>query len=277
LAGVLIFTTSIAMGQAPQPAVNHKGLVKLKWQLACQSSTFANMDFATMVEMLHGMTIHHIELAPGQILSADHLVKIDPEMSDADLKAFLTVLKSSHLDVVSVGPVKLTDDAAADRKVFEWATALKAKNIVAPYEDGEDLPVIDGLANEYKVKVAFEPVKAMGPEMDFKGRSKQVGICLDTSVFGEASDADVRQSLQAMAGRVIEVHLTDVDSKGEPVPFGAGIVHGKAILQELTDEKFKGIFAVQVTTGDMGSRPGKFVDAVNAFSKIVTAVSGVQE
>jgi len=298
LAAMVTFAASAAVAQTPQPRVNHKGLVKLKWQLACQSSTFANMDFASMVEMLHHMTIHHIELAPGQAVSAGHLATIGPDMSKDDLAAFFTVLKSSHLDVVSVGPVTLSDNEAADRKVFEWARALKAKNIVAPYEsqnenrptpaaDKQGMAMIDKLANEFKVKVAFEPgladlaqlgsAQIWQPGINLDGTSKQLGICLDTSALVGLNAASVTQSLIAINGRLIELHLTDVDSKGNAEPFGAGTVDGKAILQELSDENFKGILAVQVTSGNEKDRPANFIDAVNAFSDIVGTVSGVRE
>jgi hypothetical protein len=87
----------------------------------------------------------------------------------------------------------------------------------------------------------------------------------------------VRDSVVALKGHILEVHLTDVDAQGKAAPFGSGVTDGGPVLQELGDEKFKGIFAVQVTADSAAEKADRFVQAINAFSDIVTTVSGVKE
>src|SRR4051794_11280030 len=98
----------LVAADVPKTTVDHKGLVKLGWQQACQASTFKQMPLFEMMELLHEMDFHHIELAPGQPLAADRSdVKVSHEMSAADVDSILAKLKAVHLDIVSYGPIEV--------------------------------------------------------------------------------------------------------------------------------------------------------------------------
>ena len=92
------------LAAAPQTHVDHPGLVKLHWQQAAKASTFREMTTFEMIDLLHEMDFHHIELVPGQSLSPERKdVKISPEMSPADVEALLAKLKAVKMDIVSFG------------------------------------------------------------------------------------------------------------------------------------------------------------------------------
>src|SRR3954469_1375847 len=90
------------LAAAPQTHVDHPGLVKLHWQQAAKASTFKEMTTFEMIDLLHEMDFHHIELVPGQSLSPDKRdVKTGPDMSAADVDALMAKLKSVRMDIVS--------------------------------------------------------------------------------------------------------------------------------------------------------------------------------
>jgi len=71
----------------PESVFDHAGLKKLSWQLLCQASTFREISFEEMLDVLHTNGFHHIGLSPGQSLSPDHKdTKVGPEMSLATSK-----------------------------------------------------------------------------------------------------------------------------------------------------------------------------------------------
>src|SRR5271170_4242542 len=55
----------------PAIYVDHAGLSKLGWQLACVGSTFQDRSVFDMIDLLHSMNFHHIELSTGQIDPTD--------------------------------------------------------------------------------------------------------------------------------------------------------------------------------------------------------------
>src|SRR3954466_13029667 len=103
----LVFTLCLSLAcvvsQAapPKTHVDHPGLVKLHWQQAAKASTFREMTTFEMIDLLHAMDFHHIELVPGQALSPDKLdVKISADMGAADVDALMAKLKSVKMDIV---------------------------------------------------------------------------------------------------------------------------------------------------------------------------------
>jgi sugar phosphate isomerase/epimerase len=265
----------------PVAHVDHKGLVKLGWQLACQAQTFHDRSAVEMMLMLHEQNIHHIELAPGQVLLPDHPdIKIVPGMAADDVDTLMNQLKASHLDVVSYGVANLTSDQAQARKLFELAGKLKAKNIVAsPPPDA--LEMLDGLANEYRINLAV--VNGAKPEAYWgcdamlavlNGRSARIGVCADIANWRRSGLQPV-QCLAKLAGHVIEVHLSDVNDQGQEVPLGAGGVGLENVLSSFKQQNFKGIFAIQYNSGAGGHREANFIASVNAFSDQVTRLASV--
>jgi sugar phosphate isomerase/epimerase len=263
----------------PAAHVDHKGLLKLGWQLACQSQTFHGRSVAEMLPLLHGMDFHHIELAPGQILWAEQPnITVGPEMAQSDIDALRAKLKTAHLDIVSYGVTDPGNDPAAARRVFELASELKAKNIVAsPSPDA--LEMLDGLAGEYRINLAIINSAKPGPFWDgdsmlaaLRGRSNRIGVCADVANW-RRSGLEPVQCLTKLAGHVIEAHLSDVNDHGQEVPLGAGTVGIDNVLGWFKQENFQGIFAIQCGIGGGEEREADLVDSVNAFSDQVTRLA----
>src|SRR5581483_2922582 len=119
------------LAAAPQVHVDHPGLVKLHWQQAANAQTFKEMTTFEMIDLLHEMDFHHIELAPGQSLSPEHKDwKIAADMPSEALDALLAKLKSVKMDIVSFGVADFGNKPESAKPVFDFAKKLKVKTIV---------------------------------------------------------------------------------------------------------------------------------------------------
>jgi sugar phosphate isomerase/epimerase len=264
---------------APQggPAVHvaHAGLLKLGWQLAVPTGTFADRTVFEAIDLLHGLTVHHLELTPGQPLSADELgVTIGADLSAARVAKLLAKLKGAHMDVVSYGPVDVGAGEATARAVFAFAKAVHAKVLVI------DLPVssmgrLDRLATEYQVNVALPngpATTAYRAATDLlnatAGCSRRVGSGDCLGGWREAG-ADPAAATRALRDHIVEVRVDDGDVRGTPMP-------AVAPLAELGRQGFRGVVV-------MASQPGlgtdvidRFVASANGLSDAVTAVAAAE-
>ncbi len=171
----------VAPAQTTQPAthVAHAGLQKLKWQLACRGSTFHDITTFEMIDLLHSMNFHHIELSPGQVLSADHAdVKIGDEMTVDHVGLLTAKLKSHGMDVVSYGISGVPSNQADGEKLFAFGKQLKVKNIVMNDPPEDSLTMLDALAGQFGINVAIVTISTPDAiASKLQGRSARLGVC----------------------------------------------------------------------------------------------------
>jgi hypothetical protein len=239
--------------------VNHKGLLKLGWQLAAVGSAFQDRSMPDMVDLLHSLNVHHIQLSAEQVKNLDDA---------AAAAAFVAKLKSVKMDVVSMGPIELGVDEASARPSFELAKKFKMKTIVTDAEDSS-LEMLDKLANEYKVNVAIENQAKPGGHWNpddlakaLEGRSNRIGVYADVAAW-RASGVAPADAVNKVAGHVLVIRLTKFDDFDSALTLG-----------ELNKQKFKGICAVEAPAGS--DVVEKFAAEVTEFSKIVGGLSGVE-
>jgi sugar phosphate isomerase/epimerase len=248
-----------AAASRPAIYVDHAGLLKLGWQLACVGGTFRDRSTFDMIDLLHSLDFHHIELSTGQIPAWDDAAAAD---------ALIAKLKSHHMDIVSLGPIDLPKTEADARKVFDLGRRLKIKTILADPPD-DALEMLDKLANEYRINIAMVNSAGHGDDPDrllgrLAGRSNRIGICADPVGWRQSglSPADCARKL---AGHVLEVRLSEFDDRD-----------GAEVLGELKKQGFKGICAVECVgkTGD--DLIDSFTRSVNSLSEIVAELSGAR-
>ncbi len=284
LVGIEISRAQDVTANGPVAAhVDHAGLGKLGWQLACQTQTFHDMTFFDMIDLLHAQAFHHVELAPGQLLSPERKdVKVGADMAADDLAAISGKLKSVKMGIVGYGVVRLNDTEADARKVFEVAKKLKAKNIVVD-PSSDSMALLDKLATEYNIKVAIVNGKKGSAYADpdallnlLAPRSDHVGTCV---VLGDyaASGFNALDAVKKLGKRVIELRLTDVDEHGNQVPLGTGVVHADRVLEYLKQQNFKGIFVVEYDSDNGPETANNFFLSVNYFSEIVGHLAGTHQ
>ena len=256
--------------------IDHVGLKKLSWQLLCQASTFHEITVTEMLDVLHTNGFHHIELSPGQSLSPDHRgVKISPDMTPSDLETLNAALKDTHLDIVSYSVAEFGHNEADARKVFEFANNLKAKNIIA-IPSPDSLGMLDKFANEYQINIAILNQPGLPPYANgdalvqaLHERSARIGICADILEWRRAGQDPV-DCVRKLKGRIFEVHLKDRSNPQE----NAAVAD---VLKELAQQKFKGAFCVQTSTGTGQELLKNLATVVNSFSDVVTRLAAVAQ
>ena len=285
LSGIAVFALALSstVGGAEDPGkinpppsailIDHAGLKKLSWQLLCQSSTFREISFEGMLDVLHTNGFHHIELSPGQVVSrnSNEYITVGPRIEPSYLDMLNTMLKEAHLDIVSYSDTGLGHSEADARKVFEFAKALNVKNIVST-PSTESLEMLDKLATEYAINVAILNQPGLPPYADsnallqaIKERSMRIGVCADIVEWRRAGQDPV-DCVRKLKGRIFEVYLKDSSGQAETAVIAD-------TLKELAQQKFKGAFSVQTATGSGPDLIKNLAAVVNSFSDIVTKLA----
>lgn len=223
-----------------------------KWKMACQAYTFNRFALSEALEKMDSLNIRYVELYPGQkMLPGDDRTTYFtmPESQIEELKA---LLKKHNIEAISYGVV--TPDNEADWiKVFEFAQKMGIGTIVSEPAE-EHLSIVDGLCQKYKIRLAIhnhpDPSRYWDPEIVAKaleGRSKYMGACTDLGHWTR-SGLDATESLRKLEGRIIEIHMKDVnktDKTGHAVIWGEGIINWDSVFAELRRQKFDGPFVIE--------------------------------
>jgi sugar phosphate isomerase/epimerase len=132
-----------------------------------------------------------------------------------------------------------------------------------PPEDAFDL--VEKLCDEYKINVAIHnhpnPSHYWNPDTVLKvcnGRSKRIGACADTGHWMRSGINPV-EAVKKLKGRIISVHFKDLNEFGNltahDVVWGTGKANTGAILAELAQQNFKGVFSIEYEYNWLNSMP----------------------
>ena len=224
------------------------------WRLGMQVFTFHRFTFYEAVDKTASLGLDWIEAYPGQRLSQER-----PDAKFGDMSAEIRnevkqKLADAGVKLVNYGVVRLPNDEARCRQVFDFAKDMGIKTIVAePAEDAFHL--IDKLCREYKISVAIhnhpKPSRYWSPDKVLavcKGRSKWIGACADTGHWMR-SGVNPLEALRKLEGRVISLHFKDLNEfgnrKAHDVVWGTGKGDVKGMLTELDRQNFNGVFSIE--------------------------------
>ena len=125
----------------------------------------------------------------------------------------------------------------------------------------DDYSLIEKMVKKYNIHVAIHnhpvPSKYAKPEtvlQHIEGLDERIGACADTGHWMRSGINPV-EALRLLKGRLIDVHLKDLDvfgsKKARDVPFGQGKANIHDILAELTLQNFHGFLAVEHRASDL--------------------------
>ncbi len=231
--------------------------VRIKhFPIAVQCWTFRKFTFFETLQKVEALGVHHVQAYSGQRLSKDlpDGVKFNHKMDEKYISLVKKELKKHDISVVAYGVVKFANNAKDIIKVFDWAKKFGIKTIVTePTYD--DFFLIEQLAKEYQLNIAIHnhpaPSKYWHPQISLdriKGRDRRLGICADTGHWLRSGIVPV-EALRLLDGRIIDVHLKDLNEFGKKdahdVPFGSGKANIRDILAELTLQHYNGFLVVE--------------------------------
>ncbi len=227
---------------------------KLGWKLGTQAYSFNRFTFAEALSKTDSCDLDYVEAFPGQTIGGGVDGKMDFHMPAAKRKEVQKLLKDKGIKLVAFGVVN-AEDADDWRQLFEFAKAMGISNINTEPKK-EHLPVIGELANKYKIKVSIhnhpQPTAYWNPDTVLNAikmaNSKYVGGCADIGHWVR-SGLDPVESLKKYKGHVNHLHFKDLNElnnkKAHDVHWGTGVSNVKAVMQELKDQKFKGMLSAE--------------------------------
>ncbi len=224
------------------------------WRLGIQMWSFNRFTLFEGIDKTASLGLGWIEMYSSQVVSRE-TGNVKTDNMPAEVRAKLKAkLKAAGIKVVNYGVVGLPNDEAKSRKVFEFAKDMGIETIVSePEPDAFDL--VEKLCQEYEIKVAIhnhpKPSRYWNPDTVVKaleGRSKWIGACVDTGHLTR-SGIDTVEAIKKLEGRIISIHIKDVNEYGKnsahDVPWGTGKSNLRAVLKELDRQGFKGVFSTE--------------------------------
>jgi sugar phosphate isomerase/epimerase len=250
---------------------------KMDWHLGCQAWSFNQFTFYQAIDKTASLGLKYIEAFPGQKLSKDHEdLAVDENMPEEAKVALKKKLADSGVTLINYGVCDLSENEAADRKVFQWAKQMGVKTLVAEPPE-KAMEMLDKLCEEYQINVAIhnhpKPSHYWNPDTVLKavkGRSKRIGACADTGHWMR-SGIDPLEAVKKLEGRIVSFHLKDLEKKNadaHDVPWGTGVCDVGQILKEVHRQKFEGVFSIEYEHHMENSLP-EIAQCVEFFEKTV--------
>jgi sugar phosphate isomerase/epimerase len=221
-----------------------------------QAWTFRKLSLYETLTVMNRLGVRYLEMYPGQKLAPDDSTKADHNMPAEKLDQLLAHLKAANITPVSYGVVDVGGDEKSARKVFDFAKKLGLEQIVSEPRP-EMMPMLDNLATEYGIKVALhdhpKPSRYWNPDAEllvFQGRSPRIGACADVGHWYRSGLVPV-ECLKRLSGRIIELHMKDVDENKEDVVWGTGKVDIRGVMEEIKHQGVRNpMFAIEYEKGE---------------------------
>ena len=259
LAGLIILTAALSFAgftvvAAPIPESCLTGGIAL----GCQAWTFKEFSVLEAIDKTAAAGGKVIEFYPGQKFSPEKPdLKFDHNATDEMIAAVKARLKERGIRAVNYGVVAIPNDEAGARKIFEFAKTFELYGITTESVDAID--TIEKLVKEYDIRVGFHdhPRRPNDPGYKMwdpnyilsvvKDRDARIGSTADVGHWVRSGLNPV-ECLKILQGRVISVHLKDLNEKSmnsHDVPFGTGVCNVPAILDELKRQNFVGNASIE--------------------------------
>jgi sugar phosphate isomerase/epimerase len=258
-----------------------------KFPTAVQCYTFRKYSFQEALEKAKALGIGFIQAYPDQVLKPDNPdVLFDHHLSEEDVQWVREKLAELGLRLVAYGVVDFNNTEESMRKVFDFAKKLEIRTVLTEPEF-DDFTLLERMVKEYNINVAIHnhpaPSKYARPEAvleRIEGLDERIGACVDT---GHWMRSGVRplEGIKMLAGRIIDVHLKDLDAfgelKAEDVPYGQGLANVHDILAELTKQNFRGYLAVEYEKEADALDPAPPIKEGLAYIKSITYYEDFEE
>lgn len=202
---------------------------EVPFTLALQAYSFKDRTMVDTIETAKRLGFRAIELTPVQKLGGSFTGSVKhADMSPETVKAVRAYLDGCGLQVLSYGVVNEKDEAGW-RKQFEFVQALGIGMILTE-PPPEQLPLIDRLAQEYKIRVHLHNHAKTNPWWDPAFMAQRVAACSEWVGAGAdighwvAAGVEPAEGIRKLtASRVFALHFVDVDQSAKPVPYGTGV------------------------------------------------------
>jgi inosose dehydratase len=218
-------------------------------RLLAQEAKSAGLKLGLQIYSLRGFPVdealaHTQKLGFDQVEFFSGMFPLDS--SDEAIQALVEKVNGLGLTISAHGVNGFSKDAAANRKVFEFAKKAGIKNIsAAPTPDSFDS--LEELVKEYDIRIAIHnhgPSDRFNKVVDLlravEGRDARIGACADLGHYIRSGEKPV-DVIRALAGRLYGIHLKDFAEMKENtrgVLLGQGHLDCAAVFDALIQAKF---------------------------------------
>ncbi len=256
-----------------------------KFPIAVQCWTFRKYSFFEALDRIEKLGVKYIQAYPGQILDKNKSVRFDHNLNSEQINLIKKKLKEHKLTIYGYGVVNLDNEQDME-KVFRFAREMNIKIIVA--EPGfDDFSRLDEMVEKYNIRVAIhnhpEPSKYSLPQTVLKHISRVgegIGACGDTGHWMRSGVRPV-DGLKILSGRMIDLHLKDLNEFGNKdaydVPFGQGKANIHDILAELTNQNYHGWLCIEYENKKEAKNPEASIRKCIEYIKSITYYEGYEE
>ncbi len=230
-----------------------------QWRLGVQAYTFRKFTLCEAIDKTAELGLNWMEIYPGQKLSQENPTPFNHYSSAEDRKQVRDKMARHNIRLVSYGVVGLLNDETECRKVFEFAREMGAE-CIASEPPAQAIDLIDRLAQEYKIAVAFHnhPRRTDRPDYIYwnpdevmkllEGRSKWLGLCADTGHWTRSGIKPLNAVRQTHHG-IKYFHLKDLNEfgkhKAHDVVWGTGKSGINDCLKFLDKTGWQGYFSIE--------------------------------
>lgn len=258
----LLMALPLGSAQASQPFPDE--LYVGGFLLGPQAYSFNRYSLFEAIENAKAVGCNVIEMYPGQRLSPDDDTGFSHNSDPSVWAKVKMKLEQTGVRAVNYGVVGLGTDEEAARKVFDFAK-LMGIPIVTSEPPLAAMDMLEKLVKEYDIKLAIHnhPKRPNNPDYKIwdpeyvlsmvEGRDPRIGACADTGHWMR-SDVDPLEALQVLEGRIISLHLKDLNEFGSEayqegrshdVIWGTGEAGIEEILDELRRQHFEGNISIE--------------------------------
>lgn len=262
--------------------------VRIKeFPFSVQCWTFRKFSFFETLDKVRDLGVEYLEAYPGQMLDRKNPdLKMNHNLNDQQKKRVKKALSEHGITLVSYGAVNFDNNEASMRKVFEFAKSMGIQTIVTEPKF-DDFSLLEKMVKKYNIKIAIhnhpKPTKYARPETvleHVKGLDKRIGACADTGHWMRTGVEPV-QALRMLEGRILNVHLKDLNRFGDKgaydVPFGQGKANIHDILAELTLQNYAGFLAIEHENPREVENPSPSIKEGIQYVKSIIYYKGYEE
>lgn len=180
------------------------------------------------------------------------------------------------LSMSAHGVNRFGKDAAANRKIFEFAKTIGIKNITAD-PDPESFPQLDELVNEFDIRIAIHnhgPRHRYNQVVDvlkaIEDHDERIGACADLGHYIRSGENPV-EVIRLLKGRLYGIHLKDfaeMKDKTEGVILGRGHLDVEGVIDALIAVEFPEDGALSL---EYEENPNDPIADIRACQKIAAA------
>jgi sugar phosphate isomerase/epimerase len=240
------------------------GIQKMDFAIQCWS--FRKFTFLETLDKVKELRIKYIQVWPNQKLSSETGdVRINhDDLTPEQIQLVKDKLNEYDVKLVSYGVVRFENDEVEMRKIFNYAKEFGITTLIAEPKFN-DFSLLEKLVQEYNIQIAIHnhplPSKYAYPDTVLKvvtGFDKRIGSCADTGHWMR-TNVDPIEALKMLEGRIIDVHLKDLEEFGvretKDVPFGQGKGKVKEVLEELTRQNYFGYLTIEYENQEESMNP----------------------